>query len=156
MFIIVFYSGRNHQLVLMLAYLHSLKLCSHKILILQQGPESHHLKQVSKKQTKKPHQHWDKLTSCTSWYIALRRKQFLWYSWTNMHILSWIIRKHQTNPKWRPFYNTVRLYSLKKSVNENETFLRNFFRLKETKEILHLNVRTEIFFCSKLHCWYNW
>lgn len=37
MFIIVFYSGRNHQLVLMLGYLHSLKLCSHKIVISYKG-----------------------------------------------------------------------------------------------------------------------
>ena len=59
----------------MLGYLHSLKLCSHKIvtsykgkkvLTLQQGPDSHHLKQVSKKKKKKKnHQQWDKLTSHT-------------------------------------------------------------------------------------------
>ena len=65
-------------------------------------------------------------------------------------------KKTSNKPKMRAILQYNKIALSKKSVNENEIFLRNFFRLKETKEILHLNVRTEIFFCSKLHCWYNW
>lgn len=64
--------------------------------------------------------------------------------------------KTSDKPKMKAILQYSKVVLSKKSVNENETFLRKCFRLKEAKEILHLNVRTEIFFCSKLHCWYNW